>query len=304
MEYSKISDDIWGNKYQLKDNANNPVDYDRIDNYLRVAIALSNVEKENKEAWRAKFVEVMKNGCIPAGRIMANAGADTWKPNTTLINCTVSPMIKDSIESIMGVLSTAAISLKSGAGIGYEFSNIRPNGSYIKGAGAYTSGLLPFMDIYDTACASISSSGGRRGAQMATLDIRHPEIIEYTHAKRKAGRFRQFNLSILVTDEFMEKVKNDEEHLLIFPLHKSDRQDVETVWDYWPSGKHDSNYTLNQDGQVKCKVYSRIKARELWDIIMKSTYEFSDPGIILIDRMNLMNPLSFLEEIRATNPCK
>jgi ribonucleoside-diphosphate reductase alpha chain len=298
MDYCKVSNDVWDKKYRLKDNKSISIDEDRDANFVRVATALAPNEEERKA-----YLWALRNGAVPAGRIMGNAGAQEHKPNTSLINCTVSNIILDNIESIMDSNKNIAILLKYGCGVGSDYSNIRPNGAYIKGAGAQTSGLIPFMSIIDKTCESIASAGGRRGALMATLDIRHPEILNYITAKRQDGKLRQFNLSVLITDDFMQKVKNKEEHKLVFPLHKGENQDVEWVWDYWPSGQYDDNYIKNDLGQVKCKVYNTVNASDLYDTIMKSTYEFSEPGFINIDTYNKYNPLSFIEDIRATNPC-
>jgi ribonucleoside-diphosphate reductase alpha chain len=193
-------------------------------------------------------------------------------------------------------------------GIGYEFSTLRPRGAYVSGAGAYTSGPLSFMDIYDKMCFTVSSAGGRRGAQMGTFDVGHPDALEFIRAKREAGRLRQFNLSLLVTDEFMKAVKSDGEWKLAFPLsqgeYESDRPDLEDrskfVWREWP---YTTGYVANEEGLVACKVYKTLPARRVWDLIMSSTYDFAEPGFILIDRVNEMNNNWWTENIRATNPC-
>ncbi|VAW79536.1 Ribonucleotide reductase of class II (coenzyme B12-dependent), partial [hydrothermal vent metagenome] len=193
-------------------------------------------------------------------------------------------------------------------GIGYEFSTLRPKGAYVSGAGAYTSGPLSFMDIYDKMCFTVSSAGGRRGAQMATFDVGHPDVMDFVRAKREAGRLRQFNLSLLITQEFMEAVSHDSDWKLAFPLT---RQEVEedgidlydtshVVWREWPITE---GYVSNEIGLVACKVYRTIHARRLWDMIMASTYDFAEPGFILIDKVNEMNNNWFDENVRATNPC-
>jgi ribonucleoside-diphosphate reductase alpha chain len=193
-------------------------------------------------------------------------------------------------------------------GIGYEFSTLRPKDAYVSGAGAYTSGPLSFMDIYDKMCFTVSSAGGRRGAQMATFDIAHPDVVEFIRAKREDGRLRQFNLSLLITAEFMQAVKNDAPWALSFPVTKKevkvdklDLQDTSLiVWRDLPSTE---NYVLNDAGLVACKITKTIPARRLWDIIMSSTYDYAEPGFILIDKVNEMNNNWFCEKIRATNPC-
>ena len=214
-------------------------------------------------------------------------------------NCTVSATIPDSIDGILQSVKEAGITLHTGAGIGYDFSTLRPKGSYIAGAGAYTSGPLSFMEIYDRMCATISSAGGRRGAQMATFDISHPDVIDYIQSKRKPGMFRNFNLSLLVSDAFMCALKNDDEWALVFPKHRLDAT-TDTVWRYWPTK---TDYTVNEEGKVLCKVHRRIRARDLWDLVMKSTYNYAEPGVLFIDKINQMNNNWWCEDIRKTNPC-
>ena len=206
------------------------------------------------------------------------------------------------------VAGNAGLIVIHNCGIGYEFSTLRPRGAYVTGAGAYTSGPLSFMDIYDKMCFTVSSAGGRRGAQMGTFDIGHPDVLEFIRAKRENGRLRQFNLSLLVTDEFMKAVKSDKEWKLAFPLsqseYESDRPDLDDkskfVWREWPDT---TGYVANEEGLVVCKVYKTMPARRVWDLIMSSTYDFAEPGFILIDRVNEMNNNWWTENIRATNPC-
>ncbi|WP_198007212.1 LAGLIDADG family homing endonuclease [Nitrococcus mobilis] len=193
-------------------------------------------------------------------------------------------------------------------GIGYEFSTLRPKGAYVCGAGAYTSGPLSFMDIYDKMCFTVSSAGGRRGAQMATFDVGHPDVLDFIRAKREAGRLRQFNLSLLITDEFMKAVERGTDWPLAFPLSAQeasvdgiDLDDPEqVVWREWPSPQ---TYVTRKDGLVACRIFRRIKAQRIWDMIMTATYDYAEPGFILIDRVNELNNNWFCEEIRATNPC-
>jgi len=302
--------DIWDKKYRLKTKDEQPVD-DTIDGtYQRVARALADVETtpELQEFWYGKFLWALRHGAIPAGRIISNAGALAHKPATSTINCTVSGTIRDSMDDILRKVHEAGLTLKSGAGIGYEFSTLRPRGAYVSGAGAHTSGPLSFMDIYDKMCFTVSSAGGRRGAQMGTFDIGHPDVIEFIRAKREAGRLRQFNLSLLITHDFMEAVKNDAEWILAFPLlakeAEQDNLDLtdtdQITWRDWPTTE---GLIVNDIGQVACKVYRKMRASRLWDVIMASTYDYAEPGFILIDRANEMNNNWFCENIRATNPC-
>jgi len=302
--------DIWDKKYRLKKKDGTAIDSSVDDTYARVAAALADQEQspELKEYWYEKFLWALQHGATPAGRIISNIGAGEYRPNTSTINCTVSGTIHDSMTDILQKLHEAGLTLKAGCGIGYEFSTLRPRGDYVAGAGAYTSGPLSFMDIYDKMCFTISSAGGRRGAQMATFDISHPDVLDLIRAKREDGRLRQFNLSLLISDEFMQAVANDELWKLVFPLHDAEMQegniDLEDseniVWHDWPSKE---NYRLNENGKVACRIHKTIPARRLWDAIMSSTYDYAEPGFILIDRVNEYNNNWFCEEIRATNPC-
>ena len=298
------SEDIWDKKYRLKDKHGNPVDQTIEDTYARVARALADVEApEKRDYWYERFLWALEHGAIPAGRIISNAGAQEHKPATSTINCTVSGTIPDSMDGILRMVHEAGLTLKAGCGIGYEFSTLRPRGAYVSGAGAYTSGPLSFMDIFDAMCFTVSSAGGRRGAQMGTFDISHPDVIDFIRAKREDGRLRQFNLSCLITRDFMEAVKNDADWDLVFPAARAEVDDPDTriVWRNWPVKAE--SYITDDQGRVACKVYKTIKARRLWDVIMASTYDYAEPGFILIDRVNEMNNNWWCENIRATNPC-
>jgi len=302
--------DIWDKKYRLKSKDGVPVDAAIDDTYQRVARALSEVEAtpEKQAYWYEQFVWALRHGAIPAGRITSNAGALEHKPATSTINCTVSGTIQDSMDNILERVHEAGLTLKAGCGIGYEFSTLRPKGAYVSGAGAYTSGPLSFMDIYDKMCFTVSSAGGRRGAQMATFDVGHPDVMDFIRAKREDGRLRQFNLSLLITQEFMDAVNRDAEWKLAFPLNEQEVEDEgldlydanQVVWREWPNK---NGYVGNEAGLVACKVYKTIRAKHLWDMIMTSTYDFAEPGFILIDKVNEMNNNWFVENVRATNPC-
>ena len=313
IPFQSVSEDIWDKKYRLKSKNGDFIDKNINETYQRVARALADVEKpENRELWHKKFLWALQNGAIPAGRITSNAGALDHKPATSTINCTVSGIIEDSMTDILDKVHEAGLTLKAGCGIGYEYSTLRPKGAFVAGAGAYTSGPLSFMDIYDRMCFTVSSAGGRRGAQMATFDISHPDVTDFIKAKREDGRLRQFNLSCLITKDFMEAVKADSDWKLAFPITekevKEDMLDLtdsqKIVWKNWPV--KDKYLTETQGvnaGKVACRVYKIIKARRVWDIIMSSTYDYAEPGFILIDRVNEMNNNWFCEDIRATNPC-
>lgn len=270
LELQPASLDTWDKKYRLKDESGINIDVTVEDTFARVAKELASVEKpQDQNEWEQKFLYALLNGATPAGRILSNAGAQEYKPATSTINCTVSGTIEDSMDSILDHVKEAGMTLKAGCGIGYEFSTLRPKGAFVKGAGAKTSGPLSFMDIYDAMCFTVSSAGGRRGAQMGTFDISHPDVVEFIRAKREDGRLRQFNLSLLITDEFIHAVRR--------------KGGWDLVWDG--------------------KVVETVKAVDLWDLIMESTYDYAEPGFILIDEVNRMNNNWFCENIRATNPC-
>jgi ribonucleoside-diphosphate reductase alpha chain len=300
--------DIWDKKYRLKTKQGEPVDASIDHTYQRVARALAGAETtaEKQTYWYERFLWALRRGAIPAGRVTSNAGALEHKPATSTINCTVSGTIEDSMDGILEKVHEAGLTLKAGCGIGYEFSTLRPRGAYVSGAGAYTSGPMSFMDIYDKMCFTVSSAGGRRGAQMGTFEIAHPDVKDFIRAKREDARLRQFNLSLLITDGFMQAVENDADWPLVFPINSKERDEIDladaekVVWREWPTHK---NYVTRDDGLVACKVYGHIRAKHLWDMIMTSTYDYAEPGFILIDRVNEMNNNWWCENIRATNPC-
>lgn len=302
------SQDIWDKKYRLKTKQGEALDADIDGTYQRVARALADAEAtpEKRAYWYERFVWALRRGAIPAGRITSNAGAQQHKPATSTINCTVSGTIEDSMDGILEKVHEAGLTLKAGCGIGYEFSTLRPKGAFVAGAGAYTSGPMSFMDIYDKMCFTVSSAGGRRGAQMGTFEISHPDVKDFIRAKREDGRLRQFNLSLLITDGFMQAVDQDADWPLVFPVNIKEKGDIDledaaqVVWREWPTHK---NYIVRDDGLVACKIYGHIRARHLWDMIMVSTYDYAEPGFILIDRVNEMNNNWWCETIRATNPC-
>ena len=253
-------------KYRLKDRAGNPVDGSIEDTWRRVAKTLAGVE-EDWERWEAVFYEALQDfKFLPAGRIVAGAGAGR---RVTLFNCFVMGRVGDDMRSIFDNLKEAALTMQQGGGIGYDFSTLRPKGAVVKGVGADASGPLPFMDCWDSMCRTIMSAGFRRGAMMGCLRCDHPDIEAFIDAKQDAGRLRMFNLSVLVTDGFMQAVRENGSWELAF-------------------------------GGV---VYKTVSARELWEKIIRSTYAFAEPGVIFIDRINQANNLGYCEEIFATNPC-
>ena len=261
-----ISQQIWDMKYRLKDQNGTFLEQTVQDTWRRIAKALSEVETEPKK-WEIIFYNALTDfKFLPAGRITAGSGT---KRNVTLFNCFVMGVIPDSMSGIFDMLKEAALTMQQGGGIGYDFSTIRPKGSLVKGIAADASGPVSFMDVWDSMCRTIMSAGSRRGAMMATMRCDHPDIEEFIAAKSDSQKLRMFNLSVLVTDAFMEAVKKGEDWKLIY----------------------------------NDKVYSVIKAADLWDQIMRATYNFAEPGVIFIDRINETNNLSYCEKITATNPC-
>src|SRR5262245_6226496 len=267
-QVAAISQQIWDMKYRLKGPDGAPVDKTIEDTWRRVAEALAEAEPESRRAEMvARFSAAMEDfKFLPAGRIIAGAGA---KRSVTLFNCFVMGAIPDDMAGIFTHLREAALTMQQGGGIGYDFSTLRPKGAPVKGVGADASGPLSFMDVWDAMCRTIMSAGHRRGAMMATLACDHPDIEAFIDAKREPGRLRMFNLSVLVSDAFMTAVRED------------------APWELRFGGT----------------VFRTVRARELWDRIMRSTYAFAEPGVIFIDRINRLNNLAYAETIRATNPC-
>lgn len=263
-----IAEQIWDMKYRLHAEDGTPLDRTVADTWTRVATALAEAEKpEDRAHWTARFREAMDGyRFLPAGRIIAGAGTGR---DVTLFNCFVMGEIPDTMEGIFENLKEAALTMQQGGGIGYDFSTLRPKGAPVKGVGADASGPLSFMDVWDAMCRTIMSAGSRRGAMMATMRCDHPDIEAFIEAKREVGRLTMFNLSVLVTDPFMDAVKKDAD------------------WDLTFNGT----------------VYKTLKARALWDRIMQATYDYAEPGVIFIDRINKRNNLYYAETIHATNPC-
>jgi ribonucleoside-diphosphate reductase alpha chain len=327
MFKQNICFEVWGGeagKYRLRDHDGNPVENTPEETCQRVAHALAALEApELQEHWYNQFMTIMGGKFAGGGRIMANAGAAQYKKEVSPINCTVMRQIPDSMAGIMDVLKDAALSLKAGCGVGYDFSTIRPSGAHVFGAGAATSGVISFMKIFDASCATVMSGGGRRGAQMTCMDISHPEIESFIEAKRQDGVLRYFNMSILITDSFMNAVENDAPwNLWFWEKTKLIAKDVPPssvkliAKDGIPFSFPDYNYftfaadhvevlwgNTTTDVIFQKKSYKTIPARQIFDLVMKSTYNFAEPGFILIDRINKDNNLYFCETIRATNPC-
>ena len=266
LRIAAISRQIWDDKYRLKAVGGAPIDLTIEDSWRRVARALAAVET-HPELWEERFAEALADfRFLPAGRIVSGAGTDR---RVTLFNCFVMGDIEDDLGSIFSHLREAALTMQQGGGIGYDFSSLRPKGAAVKGVGADASGPLSFMDVWDAMCRTIMSAGSRRGAMMATLRCDHPDIEAFVAAKREPGRLRNFNLSVLVTDAFMAAVEADADWPLVF------------------------------GGTT----YRTLRARALWDGIMRATYDYAEPGVLFIDRINARNNLHYCETIRSTNPC-
>ena len=263
-----IAEQIWDMKYRLHGKDGTPLDLTVEDTFTRVASALAEAEApDDRLQWTERFKAAMVgHRFLPAGRILAGAGTGR---DVTLFNCFVMGTIPDTMAGIFDGLKEAALTMQQGGGIGYDFSTLRPKGARVEGVGADASGPLSFMDVWDAMCRTIMSAGSRRGAMMAVMRCDHPDIEAFIDAKREAGRLTMFNLSVLVTDPFMEAVKADADWPLVF------------------SGK----------------TYRTLKARVLWDKIISATYAYAEPGVIFIDRINARNNLHYCETIQATNPC-
>ncbi|MBV9541063.1 MAG: hypothetical protein JO167_07325, partial [Alphaproteobacteria bacterium] len=264
---SDISSQIWDMKYRLKAPDGTPLDRDVADTWARVALAAAQAEPVETRAQHAlDFAAALtSHRFIPAGRILAGAGTDR---SVTLFNCFVMGAIEDSMDGIFSAVREAALTLQQGGGIGYDFSTLRPKGDAVRGVAADASGPVSFMEVCDSMCRTIMSACSRRGAIMATLACDHPDIELFIDAKRTPGRLSNFNLSVLVSDAFMDAVKAG------------------------------ADWELRFGGRV----HRTVKARELWDRIMRATYETAEPGVIFIDRINEENNLGYVETIRATNP--
>lgn len=326
MFKQNISFETWGGengKYQLKEPSGNVIEKTPEETCARVSRALANIEPKDQDKWYEKFMSVMGTRFAGGGRIMANAGAEKYKKETSPINCTVMRQIPDSMAGIMDIAKEAALTLKAGCGVGYDFSTIRPKGAYVYGAGAETSGVISFMKIFDSICATVMAGGGRRGAQMACLDISSPEIEDFITEKRKDGMLRYFNCSVLITDQFMQAVEEDKDWDLWFwkkiydkKTEISEKKTKIIVRDDIPYNHAEFEYFRFADDHneviwnncsdkdiFKKVVYKTVKAKYLFDLIIKSTFQFWEPGFILVDRMNKENNLYFCEKIRAVNPC-
>jgi len=287
---SEISRHVWDSKYRYRDGA---LLHDQTvaDTWRRVALALAQQERSEVDAWAARFYAILDNfRFLPGGRILAGSGTAR---KVTLFNCFVMGTIDDSLDGIFDALKQGALTMQQGGGVGYDFSTLRPAGTLTHRAGTIASGPVSFMRIWDSMCATLLSTGARRGAMMATLRCDHPDIEQFITAKQDARELRHFNLSVLVSDAFMQAVEEGGDWPLVFPAAALEGAAGEVLMRAWPG----------HDGEIPCRVIRRIPAQQLWQQIMRATYDYAEPGVLFIDRINHENNLYYREHISATNPC-
>ncbi len=288
-----ISYHIWDTKYRWRDGET-VVDHTIQDTWNRVAKTLASVELKDQNEWQTRFYQVLDGfKFLPGGRIMAGAGT---QHRVTLFNCFVMGIVEDSMDGIFDGLKEGALTMQQGGGVGYDFSTLRPRGTLAHATGGIASGPVSFMRIWNTMCSTLLSTGARRGAMMATMRCDHPDIEEFVNAKQTSSELNHFNLSVQVLDEFMDAVRCDDEWALVFPaaeLNANGDSDDELIMKRWSGAP----------GPIACRVIKKVKAKELWNKIVRATYNYAEPGVLFIDRINEMNNLWYCEHISATNPC-
>ena len=285
---TEISRHVWETKYRYADGRS--PERTITDTWHRIARALAAVEPNDRSGWEERFFGILQDfKFLPGGRIQAGAGTAR---NVTLFNCFVMGTLEDTIPGIFRALQEGAVTMQHGGGIGYDFSTLRPRGTQARGAGNIASGPVSFMQVWDAMCGTILSTGARRGAMMATLRCDHPDIEEFIAAKQQSGQLRRFNLSVQVTDAFMTAVRCDTQWPLVFPA-AAFGGDGETVSREWSDAT----------GATACRVIRRVRARELWQLILRAAYDYAEPGVLFVDRINQLNNLWYRERITATNPC-
>lgn len=286
-----ISQWVWDNKYRYRWQGR-VIDQTMEDTWARVAKAVAKAEKTPalRKYWQEQFYRLLENfHFLPGGRIQAGAGT---RHKVTLFNCFVMTIKEDSLNGIFEGLKEGALTLQQGGGVGYDFSVLRPAGDIVKKTGMGSSGPVSFMRVWDTMCAVLLSTGARRGAMMGILRCDHPDIEQFVTAKKDPRELRHFNVSVMVSDAFMEAVKNNTDWPLVFPAKDISSQD-EIILRHWGDAL----------APVPCRVYKRIKARELWEMIIRSAYDYAEPGVLFSDTINRTNNLWYVERINATNPC-
>ena len=288
---TSIARHIWETKYRWV-KSGEPRDRNIEATWRRIARAVASVESSQREAWEERFYSILRGfRFLPAGRILAGAGTGR---RATLFNCFVMGLMEDDMESIFGGLKEGALTMQAGGGVGYDFSTLRPGGSAARSTGRIASGPVSFLHIWDAMCATVFSTGARRGAMIASLRCDHPDIGAFIDAKRRSGQLRHFNLSVQVSDAFMHAVETDESWPLVFPeVSLQEDTGAETVMRRWPGFDH----------AVPCRVMARLPARHLWQHIMRTCYETAEPGVLFMDRINRLNNLAYREFITTTNPC-
>ena len=289
-----ISRQVWDTKYRYRDDGA-VRDASIQDTWRRVARALAGVEGAARDAWEARFYDLLEGfRFLPAGRILAGAGTGR---RVTLFNCFVMGVVEDSMDGIFDALKEGALTMQQGGGVGYDFSTLRPCGTPARTVGGIASGPVSFMRIWDSMCGTLLSTGARRGAMMATLRCDHPDIERFIDAKRDERELRNFNLSVQVTDDFIRAVHADAAWPLVFPLARLGTEESgnagEIVMRRWPG----------TDQAVACRVLRVVRARPLWDRLMRATYDYAEPGVLFVDTINRLNNLGYREQISATNPC-
>ncbi|WP_201285515.1 adenosylcobalamin-dependent ribonucleoside-diphosphate reductase [Chelativorans xinjiangense] len=287
---AEVSRFIWESKYRGR-AGDRIVDDTVRDTWRRVARAISRAEPADRQRWQAAFLTLLDGfRFLPGGRILAGAGTGF---KVTLFNCFVMGTIGDSIDGIFGALREGAITMQQGGGVGYDFSSLRPRGTPARGVGSIASGPVSFMGLWDSMCATMLSTGSRRGAMMATLRCDHPDIETFVTAKQAPGALCHFNLSVQVSDAFMAAVRADREWALVFPAAGGEPPGEEVVLRDW----------TGREGAMRCRVHRRLRARNLWDSILRATYDHAEPGVLFIDCINRLNNLHYRERLTATNPC-
>ncbi|WJW76570.1 adenosylcobalamin-dependent ribonucleoside-diphosphate reductase [Thiohalobacter sp. IOR34] len=282
---------IWETKYRLQAPEAAP-EPDIEATWWRVARSLAAVESREREHWARRFYAILEDfRFLPGGRILAGAGSGQ---RVTLFNCFVMGVIEDSLDGIFERLKEGALTMQAGGGVGYDFSTLRPAGSMARHSGRIASGPVSFMRIWDAMCATIMSTGSRRGAMIGSLRCDHPDIEAFVDAKREPGALRHFNLSVQITDAFMQAIEEDADWPLLFPLDQLQAGGQGEVLEREWTGRREP---------VPCRVFRRLPARELWERIMRAAYETAEPGVLFIDRINALNNLGYREQITTTNPC-
>jgi ribonucleoside-diphosphate reductase alpha chain len=288
-----VSRHVWDTKYRYR-LGEQVVDHSVEDTWRRVARTVASVEPQQREAWEQRFLGVLSDfRFLPGGRILAGAGTEH---RVTLFNCFVMGVVQDSMDGIFEGLKEAALTMQQGGGVGYDFSTLRPAGSHAMAAGTIASGPVSFMRVWDATCATLLSTGARRGAMMATLRCDHPDVERFVAAKRTPGELTNFNVSVQVTDAFMEAVRRGADWPLVFPAEHLAETDA-------PSGPMVLRRWTGCAEPVPCRVLRVVPARQLWDLVMRSTYDHAEPGVLFVDRVNRTNNLWYREHLTATNPC-